>query len=342
MEPWIVRMCREVSRRRFIAWTVTLLAGVAFVVYCHRYVANFLQGPYSLSAEELAQITDAQSAPRYFVSVDGEKMADTGIQEVTTTTNNGREEGSYVSAHYYAMVVGDHYLIVKSAKEPPLKVEGELARFSSDLSNQLFTGDDGRALQAQCYPFYLQTEGFRSAGYWGIAIGLVLLLLIAVFAPRAWIQLQNIDTHPVLRRVRKWGDPTGISMEVEREFNSMVRYKSTGLFLTDRYAIRKSFFSFNVLRFEDLLWAYKKITKRSVNFIPTGKSYEAILHFYGGNQTFSGSENLVGEVLGFAASKAPWAVVGYSKEVENLFQKQTSVFCAAVEERRKGVMSKSS
>jgi hypothetical protein len=83
-----------------------------------------------------------------------------------------------------------------------------------------------------------------------------------------------------------------------------------------------------------LLWAYKKVTQRSVNFIPTGKTFEGILICYGGGETFSGNERKVDEVLSFARDKAPWAVIGYSDEINNLFNKQTSDFCQVVESRR--------
>jgi hypothetical protein len=71
-----------------------------------------------------------------------------------------------------------------------------------------------------------------------------------------------------------------------------------------------------------------------VNFIPTGKTFEGILIFYGGSETFSGNEQKVNEVLSFASNKAPWAVIGYSDDIKNLFNKQTTDFCQVVESRR--------
>ena len=164
MESWIAKMCRRRVRRQILAWALMLLAGIAFLLFNGRYARNFVAGPYKLAPNELAQITDAETTPRYFVSVVGEKILDTGIQEVTTTTRNGVKEGSQVSAGYYALVVGDRFLIVKSAGKPPEKTAGELTPFPSDLSSQLFSGSDGRELQMHSYPFYLETEGFRYPG----------------------------------------------------------------------------------------------------------------------------------------------------------------------------------
>lgn len=340
MEPWIIRLCRETSRRQVIAWALVFTAGVVFVLANTRYVINFVRGPYSLRGAELAQITDAETTPRYFISVQPDKTVDTGIQEVTTTTENGVKQGSYVSAGYYAVLVGDRYLIVKSATKPSSQVEGQLSTFPADLSSELFSGTDGRQMQSACYPFYLESDGFRYPGYWGIGIGIVFLLLFFKYGRPAWLRLRDINRHPVVNRVNHWSDPISVSVEAEREMNGAVRYRAQGVFITDRYLIQNKFFAFNILRFEDLLWAYKKVTKRSVNFIPTGKDYAAVLVCYGGSQTFPASEKMVGEVLTFAATKAPWAVFGYSKEIADLFRKQTTGFCQAVEARRQELYDK--
>jgi len=340
MEPWIIRLCRETSRRQVIAWALAFTAGFLFLFANTRYLTNFVRGPYVLQGTDLAQITDAESTPRYFVSIHPDKILDTGIQEITTTTENGVKQGSYVSAGYYAALVGDHYLIVKSATKPGSEIEGQLTTMPTDLSTELFSGADGPAIRDACYPFYLQSEGFRYPGYWGIGIAVVFLLLFFKYGRPAWLRLRDINSHPVVKRLNRWSDPISISVEAERELNGAVRYRSQGVFITDRFLIVKRFFAFNVLRFEDLLWAYKKVTKRSVNFIPTGKDYAAVLVFYGGSQSLPATENMVGEVLTFAATKAPWAVFGYSKEVADLFRKQTAAFCQAVEARRQELYDK--
>ena len=334
MESWIAQMCKRRARRQVFAWVLTLFAGIIFVFCNSRYVRNFVEGPYNLLPNELAQITDADTTPRYFVSVVGEKILDTGIQEVTTTTRNGVKEGSHASAEYYAFVMGDRFLIVKSASKPPEKISGELIPFPSDLSSQLFSGADGRELQNQSYPFYLEPEGFRYPGYWAIGIAWVLFGLFWKFGRPAWTHLQDINKHFLVKRVEQWGDSIGVSIEVQRELSNSLLFKSNGILITNNYVVRRHFFTFNILRFDDLLWIYKKVTQRSVNFIPTGKSFDAIMIFYGGSETFSGNEARVGEVLTLASSRAPWAVVGYSAEIKDLFSKRTDEFCQFVETRR--------
>jgi len=72
-------------------------------------------------------------------------------------------------------------------------------------------------------------------------------------------------------------------MEAENEFRTGVRYQAAGIRLTDRFAFKNSFFTFNMFRFHDLWWAYKLVTQRRVNLIPVGKTYTVVLVFNGGS-----------------------------------------------------------
>lgn len=150
----------------------------------------------------------------------------------------------------------------------------------------------------------------------------------------AWRYLQDASSHPLVRRVASWGDPTGIALDAKREADSP-RYKGGGWLVTDKYLIQRTAFTFDVLRLSDLLWAYKRVTRDSVNFIPTGKTYVGVLACYGGTAEVRGRETKVDAVLTFAAERAPWAAFGFSEELSKLFRHKTQEFCSAVEQKRR-------
>jgi hypothetical protein len=104
--------------------------------------------------------------------------------------------------------------------------------------------------------------------------------------------------------------------------------------LGNKFLMRSTFFTFNVLRFHDVLWAYKKITRHSINFIPTGKTYEAIVACYGGTATIGGKEKQVNELLNFIQQRAPWAIYGFSDQLAATFNKHNADFARGVEQRR--------
>lgn len=335
MDSWLLRVAHQVALRRLLAWGLVTALGVVFCAYNLRYIENFLGGPYPMQGSALLGIKNADTTPKYYLRVTGTRTVDTGVQEISIEKENGAEVSRSVSADYYALLVGQHWLIVKGSSGMRRNVEGAISAVPPDLYQQILSTPKDREAAVYFYPFYLDATGFRDPGYWGIAIGLAYLLILVYYvrAPLRW--LQDPATHPVMKRVEQWGDPYSISGEVERELEHRKQLKHGAFTFTDKYLIERSFFSFNVFRFEDLLWAYKRVTQRRYYYvIPAGKYYHVMMIFYGGSARIPLAEKNVEPVLLFAASKAPWAILAYSNELAELFKNNTRGFSLAVEGRR--------
>lgn len=335
MDTWILQMCRRSCLRQVMAWAAVIAGSLILLAVNTRYVSNFVSGPYDFTANDLEQVRDVDTTPRYFVRVSGTKTLESGVTEITVRKRNGVEVGRQESANYYYLAVGRKFLLVKLPAGQATVVEGELKPTPADLQSHLFdTTKMPSDLATYTYPFYLDTTSFRTAGYWAIGIAVVLGFFLVKHGLPAWRRLQNLASHPVMLRVSNWGDPLTISQEVKGEYDGNRAFKLGNHVITDNYIIELSFFRFELLRFRSLLWAYKTVTKHSVNFIPTGKTYRANLICYGGTAAIDAKEERVNSLLEFAAKIAPWAVFGYSKEIETLFNKSTDEFCAAVEKRK--------
>jgi hypothetical protein len=315
--------------------------GLLLVTANARYFRNFVQGPLEIEGSDLDRIGDPAKAPRYFVHVTGTKAIPTGIQEIAVRKEAGTELGRAISAEYYALVVGSKLLIVKSPSGQPLTVEGELASMPARLKGSLFGTVETASLRSRFYPFFLDRSSFRDAGYRTIVAWAAFLALAAWKALPLWRTLSDLSKHPLVQRTASWGDPIGVSLEIEEELGHPGVLRRGTWCLTTNYLVNASFFSIDVLRWWDLLWAYKLVTKHSVNFVPTSKTYATILVCYGGSASIPGLEKQVDEVLQIAAARAPWAILGHSQELSEAFSKQTSAFCAAIEERRRACLQAS-
>jgi hypothetical protein len=334
MDTWILRMIRVVSLRRVLAWGASLVCGVLLATSDGRYMRNFLRGPFELGAAELDSIGDITTTSRYFARVSGSKIFDTGIREYTVHTTNGVETSRSESDAYYALAVGNKFLIVKTGRDVSSVAEGELVPLPSDVQDQLADRKEMRALRSRFYPFYVSNEPFRLAGYIVISLAIVFMFFLVRRAVPAWRNLRNPSDHPLVKRMASWGDALGVAVDVERDFN-YPRYKGGGGWrVGDKYLVQSQLFRFDVLRLQDLLWAYKKVTKHSINLIPTGRTYDAILACSGGSAVISGREKRLDEILAFVQQRVPWAVVGYSQEIATLFKSKTREFARKVQERR--------
>jgi hypothetical protein len=340
MENWIAQNTRRRCFRRLLAWGFASLCIISLGVWQQRYVINFVQGPYSLGPLDIASITNIDEEQHYFATVTGSKAVDTGLQHITIRKRSGVETGRDIST-YYALLVGDKFLLYRSSEGPKTTVEGQLIAMPAEVERSLFSAPDMQGVRNVFYSLYISNDSFRLPGYFAFAALIIFLFCAYKYALSDWRYFQDVTLHSTVKNSYSWGDPLSISVEIERE-SRLPRYRCSGWLITDNYLIISTFFNFDVLRLTDLLWAYKKVTRHSVNFIPTGKTYEALLACYGGAATIKGREKTVDAILGFAASRTPWAVFGYTKEIENLFKKNTRDFCVAVEQRKRELMQKTS
>ncbi|HEV8096178.1 MAG TPA: DUF6709 family protein [Burkholderiales bacterium] len=329
-DNWVVQQIRKVCLRRLIWWGGVLACLLLFVLSQHRYIANFFQGPFTLGKAELDSIQDASSTPRYFARVSGSKAIDTGIRQITVRKRAGVETSRSVSGEFYVLMLEDRLLVVKGSSGPQqLTAEGELLPMRRELEAKLFNTPDMQAIKKRFYPFYIEDGSFRLPGYIAGAV----IAVIGFFA--VWLgaaplkQYLAPSTHPLAQKVASWGDPARVAAQIEQQSRAP-RYKSVPWQITDQYLIQSAFFAFDLHRLTDLQWAYKRVTSSG-----TAKGYNAVLVMNGGSADVRGSEKDIDAVLDLAAERAPWAVFGYSKEIEEQFNKNRQGFAATIEQRRR-------
>src|SRR5438128_8374563 len=112
MDTWVLQKVKARCIRRVVAWALALGCIVLFAIAQHRYISNFLMGPFDLAQADLDPISDISAAPRYFARVTGSKAIDTGIQQITVRKRGGVETSRSVSGAYYILVIGDRLLVI--------------------------------------------------------------------------------------------------------------------------------------------------------------------------------------------------------------------------------------
>lgn len=333
METWIRRACRQRSYRTFVTWILLTIGVVAINIGARDYWANFFQGPYPLTEIESLHSPDTS---REFVSVEGDKVVESGIREITTETKNGVKQREYASSNYYVMVIGKKLIAINSKQNPGLKANGNLKPLPSELPLMIFPEAADADLRNSFAPLMLDTtEDYRMSGYFALAAMALFAFLFWKFAVPAYRRVQDITLHPVVQRVERWADTVDVTMKAELEQSRSTRFKKFGsVVITDNFVIVRSLYSFDLLPFNHLLWAYKKVTTRRINLLPVAQTSSAELIFYGGSATFASRKKLVEEVLTYAASRAPWAIFGYTDELNSIYKKDPAGFISAVEKRK--------
>jgi len=334
MMTWIERTARQ----KAISTIALFLAVTAIVTFIYAengaYMKVFFKGPPPATAADLdaAQNADNGNQPiaTPYVTITGDKLLNTGVQEVTTYDGVIKN----VSAGYYALAVGNRILIVKSGKTPSTTVGGALGSMPYDLKSDLFPPGTDPADEAVFYPLLLDTN-YRESGYVGAFWALLVEALFGFFAWQAWRRLSGRIEHRAVARAKAWGDLAVTSAEVERELEMAVKAKRGVWTLTQNYAVRNQRLAFDLFRLENLVWAYKKAVKRRIYiFIPAGTTYAAELYFSDGQAQVAGKQKIVDELLALASERAPWAVKGYSDDLEKFYKSSRAGFVAEVMKRK--------
>jgi hypothetical protein len=86
---------------------------------------------------------------------------------------------------------------------------------------------------------------------------------------------------------------------------------------------------------EDVVWAYLQVVKHYHSGIPTGKShFVKVFDREGTSATISTKKKTAPELLQTLQRRVPWAVYGFSADIEQLWKKRRAEFLSSVDQRR--------
>lgn len=171
-------------------------------------------------------------------------------------------------------------------------------------------------------PYYISVDalvGSSAVSAWIImAIGIVLLII------GIW-RLIYVLRGGSLKTFKKEMEEIGISEhEADYEYESAKLFNKSNDF---RIGKRITFFmpgsKAHMLSNDKIVWAYQKTTTHRTNGIRTGMTYDIVFKTYE-KKNFEVNvpkESVGQEVLQYINETMPWVVIGYDKEIENMYLK---------------------
>ena len=337
MALWVENEARRANRNLLLVNGGMLAVLILIVAANYRYCANFVLGSQSVSNAELAGITSPEQRWRNFVSVSGAKSVNTEYRDVVNHMQGGRVVSTEVKDEYILLRVGEKVLLVKAAPgKEKLEYSGELVATTDQVKNDLLRplATEQPALAASVLPFTLNAADYRENGYVMLIVGFPLLALAMWNCLKAMRRSSEIQTSPVWKNLAVHGNAEQLSQQIEAELQPAMIRKYGKLQITQQWMVRRKSFSTWVSPVADLAWVYKKVTKHSVNFIPTGKTYSVVLVGCHGQRTEEQmKEKAVNEMLGDLAARVPWAIFGFNQDLDRQWRKDSAGMIAAVNSR---------
>ena len=345
MALWVENEARRANRNLLLVNGVMLVVIILIVAANYRYCANFLLGSQSISNTELAALTSPEQRWRNFVSVSGTKSVNTDYRDVVNHMEGSRVVSTEIKDEYILLRVGDRILLVKAAPgKEKLEYSGELVATTDRVKDDLLrpmAAEDADLARA-VLPFTLNAADYRSNGYTMLMIGLPILALALWNCLKAVRRSGEIQTSPVWKNLAVYGNAEQLSQQIEAELQPAMIRKYGKLQIAQQWMVRRKTFSTWVSPIADMVWIYKKVTKHSVNFIPTGKTYSVVLlgrHRQRIEEQMK--EKVVNEMVADLAARVPWAIFGFDQNLDRAWRKDPQSVIAAVDSRYQQFHNKS-
>lgn len=338
-DSFIFKQIRKVNRNLFLLFLFFSAASIFLLYLNFGEFKAYISGPKHIDMSAISSLKIDDTTHNY-VMITAEKEAKTGIRYVEKTYDkySKKETSSTVKKEYYILKAGDSYIL---AALPPDKVgnltyTGWLRETTSEEDSNLASiiqkfKKANQPIQENCI---LDAE--QSADSLYIYVVFVPLLLVSIFFIIRSIMLTIApEKHKIYRKLEKLGDADKILREIEEEAASSSFVRMRNISFMNSWILINNVFTLKLIHVDDIVWAYKKVTKHSVNFIPTGKSYQLILCLADKSQAVVASKDAnVDFILSSFMQRCPWIIVGYSADIKRMWQKQRAELINHVADKR--------
>jgi len=334
------RQIQRTNRNLLITSLILVLAVVGYGAIRYRYFYNFFKGPFEVNAAWLDGVSSPDDPLHYFVRIHGESSEDTGVREVEHDAGTAVESGT-TTARFSVLFMGKRQgkrlLIVKrDASEGGAVFQGELEDLPSDVRDYVITPllKEYPSASQLFYPMMLETSGFRIEGFIAIPFCLAALVLAAWLIRREKSLRAVFSNHPVVKSASRYGavDDVARQLDMELQGNTVKLGRAT---VTESWVLIPTTYGFSMCHIPDLIWAYKKVTRHYHNFIPTNRTFDVIMYDrHGVPLQMQTRQKHVDAMLNLLSQRSPWAVFGYSKDLNNVFTSNWGGFVATVQGRR--------
>lgn len=345
------RHIRRCNRNLLLVNALILAALVILGFANFRYLLNCFDGPFPVISGTLDKITDPTREAHYYVSVDNLSVVETGLQWVEKSVDESTHEvkSQKVTATFF-IAKGTRPLIVKSPSgSGATHYTGALVPVPPDVRayfQKEFLDKIGRQFDNVFAPFMLDATDFRDNAYIGLAISIPIGLLAAWNVKKSVARIQNVQNSPIYKWLGHYEQsPELAAQAIDDELKNYKDCSSiSSITLLPSWLLHKSFFHFTTMQLNEIVWVHQKVTKHSVNFIPTGKTFAIVIYDANGRTVeVDAGRRSEQKVSGFAAAlqkRIPWVAFGYSNELKNLYKKRRRDFVETVRARRTEYLQK--
>lgn len=337
---FILSQVKRCNRNLIITCVLLLSLTVLLLFASQRYLINVVKGPLIMTADEVVNIKDPDDLDRYYITVTGTEIYDTGLQYVTETVDKYTKEvkETEVDSDYVMLSINDKFLIAKVPHgKNSLTLTGQLVHMPDDVRRELLSGAMEEGLTESDFndlvlPLMLEDNDFSTLGYFVLVVCALILLFSLWKLFSSIMRGSNPHGHPIYKKLQAFGELTDIESKIDKEITDPSIYQASNFFITETWLLIKKLYSLNVINLKDIVWIYPKVVKHSTYFIPTGKTHSLVIHLKDGTtmEQKAKNEEIGQNVLQQINDRVPHVVVGYTDELIKAWNRNRTEFINSV------------
>jgi Putative transmembrane protein precursor len=340
---FVQQQIKRCDRSILISNIGLLLIHAAIFTIGARYWYNFIFGPFPMTVAQLQQIQEPSQSLKYFVTVTGDKSFDTGFEQITQKKWSGIIVSSDVSGKVVALEVENKLLLVKAvlSEQQATTFTGELTEVPSKIQTELINDPEIKEVQKLFFPFLLSADdNFRDSGAIYLAVAFTCIGISSWNLIKVGQRQGKLELHPLGKRLATFGNFDVIATQINSQIATGANnfYSGKNLIITTSWLIQKNLYNVDLFNLEEIAWIYTKVTQHSTNGIPTGKTHTVVvIDRSGATLEISTRQEEVKKILTEIMERIPWVIVGYSDDLQNLWQKDRASFLEMIQQRREQI-----
>jgi hypothetical protein len=343
-DNYLGNQLRRGNRNLLVLNSLLVLTVLGAALLTRRYLYNFFFGPFRVLPESLLEVNDPDEPFHYFIALDVDRKLPVIGKDVQAPAGTKNPAGGTVIAEYAILPVRregkTRFLVIRKSPRPlGNQVRGYLTAMPAGVMRKVIeplAAQDPQLKGLTHAAFLIDTTGFRGPGYWGVALGLPVLLLGLWNVGRGVGRALRPERHPLIAGLMRYGPPREVVEAIQQEVGQEgpPARPHTPL-VTRSWLLRPTWFGFQVVHLSEVVWVYKKVTRHQTYFIPTGTSHAAVIHRRDGKVLqVSGTDGMTEQLLKRIFENVPWILAGFNSQLAALWNTNRPELLKVVEQRR--------
>lgn len=289
-DSYLAMVIRTKYRRRLGLGYLIIVMAIGIFIYQQNFIANLVSGPREMSGEALESELTSGNIKNLNINLRLQKdqVYQSGYTYVTKTVDQTTKkvERETTDHEYYLTIIGKHVLVLEGSEGriPSGNFEGAVTPLSPELQAKLAADFNSvpelSKISNSILPYSLSNNGMTGLdSFWLFVLGVILACWGGYLVCKELINdKKNIHYAYKIAKAAGYQGISGLSYDFETDIRSKT-IKIGSYKMSDKFLFRNSFFSFEIYPLSEMYWAYKKVIRKSVNFVPTGKMYQIVMNF---------------------------------------------------------------